>query len=431
MMAKGDKMMKSSWFHKPDYDGASQQYNQAANVFRAGMQWKECVDAYEKASDAYDKNGIGFSAAEMLEKAAMIINDKLKDPARAGQFFARASRIYTINGNAAKACDVLKKGARVLENVDPVQALNLLHTAVDIFREAERMIYTTDLYKMAISISLRQHILADALEVLRQWRDVALTIERRSDTYKTGLALVIVNLARGDAVAASRDFERTTIIDTAFVQDDNGRAASQLIDAFESESQEALDGVKKLQTFDFLEPEVLKIARKLSIENPIQDQSEGKQSEFGKDGDERMKNAGDDQIVGAVEAMTIADATMSESTAANKKLQRLKEERERMLLFSKSSKGPAKKPQPKPEADVDSTESATSTTTTTPEKPEPKPEAVPEKKEEEPAAAAKPESEPESKPEPEPEPKPEPKPEPAKETEDAADDEEEDPYGLL
>ena len=68
LIAKGDKLMKGSWFHKPNYDEASQVYTNAANLYRAGREWPECVDAYEKASDAFMKNGIGFSAAECLEK---------------------------------------------------------------------------------------------------------------------------------------------------------------------------------------------------------------------------------------------------------------------------------------------------------------------------------------------------------------------------
>ena len=342
LMKKGDKLSKGGFFRRADYDGAAVAYKEAALAYRAALQWRKCVDAYCAAADANGKNNIWFTSGEMLESAATVAHDKLKDDKEAGSLYQRASVAFVRAQSAQKACDVLKRGAKVLEASAPDTALDLCHRAIDIFREADRMLYTADLYKLAIAIAVRARMLADAVEVLRQWRGVALAIDRRSDAYKAGLALVVVHLARDDAVAAGKDFEETCVIDTAFVQAAEGQAATELLDAYDAADGERLEAAKKRQVFDFLEPEVTRLARKLVLEvEGGAAEAQQKQSVFGREGAERTAKEKPGEVRGAVEAMALADATMADSTAQNIQQRRAKEERERMLLFAPSKKSAA------------------------------------------------------------------------------------------
>lgn len=373
LVAKGDKQMKGGWFRRADPDAASQAYKDAANAYRAAGEWELCVGAYEKAAAAFAKNGVGFYAGEMLESAALIAKDKLQAAARAGDLYKRAARVFVENSNTQKACDVLRKGARALETAAPAEALDLCAAAIDVFREAERMIYTADVYKLAVAIALRQHLLADALEALRQWRAVALAIDRRSDTYKSGLALVVVDLARGDSVAAAKDFEQTCVLDTAFVQTPDGQAAARLLDAYDAGAPDDLDAAKRLQALDFLEPEVTKLARRLALDQTAVDASASAQSVFARAAAARAAEAAAPgaaaPVAGPVEAMAAADATMAPSTAANMQQRRVREERERMLLFATPAKtAPSKAvPEPEPEPEPQEPEPQQDTTTSTEE----------------------------------------------------------------
>lgn len=387
-MAAGNKCARKGWFHKPDWAGAALEYDKAALSYKNGKEWALATDAYKKVADSHKENGVLSASARALESAAACCKDGLKDAEKCAEFYRMAAETYHIDNKDDRAADALTKGAKAIDTLaEKIKddnkraemyslAVQLVKDGINFYEDAEKLaIYGLKAIKSAITIALRARLAEEAIGLYEKMILICVgdnAAQRYNDINKAALSLVILHLARGDEVSASRVFERECGRDTgnertSFVHSDFGKCATKLLDAWDSNDQDAVDVVVKSQDVTFLDNELVRIARKLSVDGVGMEFVSLGKSSYVPINEEPASIAlkpktnvkvGDDDESGAGDSLSVGDKREIKKVEEN--------ERNRQLLFgsgsapSKGKAAAAPKPAPAPKKvddDVDDDDS--------------------------------------------------------------------------
>lgn len=117
--------------------------------------------------------------------------------------------------------------------------------------------------KFGLGCALRARLYEDAVDMLRRVWAAADKADRPHEAAKCALSMAVVQLARGDSVAAGKVFDEANTRVAGFIRTDEGNACAVLLDAYDAHSQDSLTAVVRRQVFDFLEAEVVRVARKV------------------------------------------------------------------------------------------------------------------------------------------------------------------------
>jgi len=203
---KAEKYLKTSFLKwSPDYDSAGDEYSRAATSFKVAREMDRTLDCLNKACECYKMIKSLYSAAKMLEQAVLICRDtnqldKIVDYAE------RGGMLYRQNGNPEAAAQLLEKAAKILEQKHPDKALTLYTHAAETVGTEGRDKEASELLTKVAKLQVKSKMWDKAKETIRQ--TIALQTEIGS-TLLTGRlvgGLVLVELAREDTVAANKSF---------------------------------------------------------------------------------------------------------------------------------------------------------------------------------------------------------------------------------
>lgn len=287
-MAAGNKCARKGWFHRPDYQGAAFEYDKAALAYKNAKEWDLAVAAYKKSAECHKENGVLSASARAFESAAGCCKDGLKDATQCGDFYRLAAEAYHLSNNDERAADVLARGAKAIDTLalkmsdqgkqteTYLLAIELIKDGINFYENSEKLaIYGLKAVKSAITIALRARIAEEAIDLYEKMILICVGSNASNyynDIHKAALSLVILHLARGDVVYAERVYERECSRDsdgnerTSFIHSDFGKCATKLLDAWDSADQDAVDAVVKSQDVTFLDSELVRIAKKLSVD---------------------------------------------------------------------------------------------------------------------------------------------------------------------
>ncbi|KAK3819984.1 MAG: hypothetical protein J3Q66DRAFT_335994 [Benniella sp.] len=267
-MHEADKNTEKSWFKKPDWDIAAQYYEKAAQSFKAGKSYDQSVQAFIKASDAMINATSLFMAGRALENGANVCIQNLGQPERAVDMYKRASELFMQNMTPDRAAEMLEKGAKAMEPISVDSALDLYIEACNIYESEDRAKYATDTYKRTIALLVRNKRFDKATEILMRLGNIQNESSSKSPYFKTLLSVIIVQLAAGDDVAASRKFQDFCSIE-GFVRSEESAIAHQMLDAFEHRDQNCYNQAANRQHIGFLDNEVAKLARNIVVSGDL------------------------------------------------------------------------------------------------------------------------------------------------------------------
>ncbi|XP_049819882.1 gamma-soluble NSF attachment protein [Aethina tumida] len=202
-----EKSLKTSLLKwRPDYDNAADEYNKAATCFRNAKSYDQCKDCLLKAVECHKQNRALFYAARALDQIILICKE-MGNFREIYQHAEAAANMYQTHGSGESAASSLDKAAKILESHNPEEALKLYQHAADIaiVQDSSRQAaeYVSKLAR--IYVKMQQYDLAaDAIR-----RELGLHQENESyqATGRLVVALVLVQLARGDVVAAEKAFK--------------------------------------------------------------------------------------------------------------------------------------------------------------------------------------------------------------------------------
>lgn len=207
LVASADNhLVTSVWKLKfqPDWDSAANDLNKAAICFKVGLAWEECKAAHLRACEAYANSGSLYHAAKQLDQALLVC----KEQGRLEEVEGLASRgglLYRQAGSPESAAQMLVRAAKLLEREHPARAVGLYEKAADTVGTEDRPAEAAQHLEKAALLTARcgQHDRAADL--------LLATLGMYSEAGAGGtthgrlvLALILVQLQRGDCVAAGK-----------------------------------------------------------------------------------------------------------------------------------------------------------------------------------------------------------------------------------
>lgn len=202
-----EKYLKTSLMRwKPDYDSAADQYSQAAQCYRIARDVKNSKDCYLRASENYKMIKATFHAGKSVESALMVC----KGVASADEIFylsMEASTLYQQHGSCDSAAVILDKGGKLLEENSPELAFKLFQQAADICSANSSNHQSCEYLSKVSRLLVRMRKYDQALDSLRREIGLQLEIGNIGAVGRLTVVVVLVQLARGDPVAAEKAYK--------------------------------------------------------------------------------------------------------------------------------------------------------------------------------------------------------------------------------
>ncbi|XP_052202659.1 gamma-soluble NSF attachment protein [Diospyros lotus] len=262
LIAKADKLTKLSltrW--SADWKSATLLYEQAGNLFRLAKKYEKAKVAFEKASQGQEMLSSPWDAAKHMESAAALAKE-LGNWNEVADFYRKASELYKECGRSQPASDALAKGARVLEETAPDEAIGLYTDACAILEEDGKEQMAFDLYRAATSVYIKLEKYGDAATFLLRWGLAADQCNATHSQCKAYLSAIIVYLYANDFKSAEKCYNDCCQID-AFLSSDQSRCASKLFSAYTDGDVEEIERVAQSSTIKNLDHVIIRLARKL------------------------------------------------------------------------------------------------------------------------------------------------------------------------
>lgn len=248
-----------------DFEKAAGLFDKAATAFRNAKLFEKSQHASTEAGNCHYANDAPFSAGRSFEHAAQMAIE-LKKSADAVPLLKRAANCFREDGKADKGAEVLVKAAQTLGDADVDAALELFGDAVEILADDDKDFKAGPTYKLAISFALQHQQPKLAIDMLKRQIVAAAKLDHKHQVHKCHLSIILVLLHQDDLVGAQAyqaDAYATDV--TGYPGSDDCALAVRILSAFEARDQEALTAAINEQHITFLDNQVTKLAKKLTV----------------------------------------------------------------------------------------------------------------------------------------------------------------------
>uniref|UniRef100_A0A182Q2P4 Gamma-soluble NSF attachment protein n=1 Tax=Anopheles farauti TaxID=69004 RepID=A0A182Q2P4_9DIPT len=258
---QAEKCLKTSLLKwRPDFDNAAEEYNKAATCFRNAKSLDQCRDCLMKSSDCHRQNRALFHAAKCLDQAILICKE-MNNLGDIRKLAERSCNLYQQHGSPESGATVLDKAAKILEQSHPEDALQLYKQAVDVVTIEDSTRQGAEYASKVARIMVKLGMYDQAADAIR--REIGLHQQVGSDGAigRLAVALVLVQLARGDYVAAEKAFkEWGNCCDAAEVQ-----TLESLLQAYDDEDPELAQRALSSPFIRHMDVEYARLARDLPL----------------------------------------------------------------------------------------------------------------------------------------------------------------------
>ncbi|XP_008549734.1 gamma-soluble NSF attachment protein isoform X1 [Microplitis demolitor] len=260
-MRAAEKSLKTTLLKwRPDYEVAADEYNQAATCFRIAKSFKQCKEALIKAADCYKENKSWFHAAKSLEHVLLICRD-MGDLSEIPQLAHRSCSLYQQHGSPESGATVLDKAGKMIESNDPEAALPLFQRAADIVLGEDSPRQAAEYLSRVARIFVKLKKFDEAANAIRREIDMHQRIEHQPSVGRLAVVLVLIQLARGDQVAAEKAFrEWGNYCDAPEIQ-----TLEMLLQAYDNEDANAARAALNSPFIKHMDVEYAKLARGLPL----------------------------------------------------------------------------------------------------------------------------------------------------------------------
>lgn len=187
----------------PDWDSAADEYSKAATCFKIAKSWDECLNAHENACTGYKNSGSIYHAAKQLDMSTLICRDK-GDLSKIESLASRGGLMYRQSGYPEAAKGLLTKAAKMIEQSLPMDAASLYKKACETVTTEDRHAEGAQHLESAAKLMVRNKHYDEAADILHHALCLYSEGGAGHTAGRTVLRLVLVQLGRGDSVAASK-----------------------------------------------------------------------------------------------------------------------------------------------------------------------------------------------------------------------------------
>jgi hypothetical protein len=263
LVRAAEDALKTSMFNwSADHLAAGALFERAGNAFRTQGAQEPAALAYERAAKSHGSSGgQGWEAqAKALDQAARCV------PARAPEFFQKASRVFVEHGDLDGGADALGRAAAAMDALDAQGALDLHIKAADMVAVGDSfhkgLPRGQEILRFALNRLTKAKRLPDAVKVALKLQTSQLVMKQSNSVHKSHLILVVLYLARGDVAAAQKQLDAATE-DSEFMRSDEYEACDDLLRAWGQFDGEKVKSVTHLKIVSGIEREVAMLAREL------------------------------------------------------------------------------------------------------------------------------------------------------------------------
>uniref|UniRef100_A0A7I5EDH2 Gamma-soluble NSF attachment protein n=1 Tax=Haemonchus contortus TaxID=6289 RepID=A0A7I5EDH2_HAECO len=247
---------------KPDYDGAATALERASVCYRNAGDAKKAAKALIDAAGNYEQLGNLFHAAKAREGAAMLLRDA-GDSAGAFPLFEKAIDQYAESGSLDTAAMSVDKAAKVVVLQEPEKAIKLYEKGLALVQQSDRSKLAGEFLSQITRLNLRLERYSEATKAIRDEIEKYVEVREPGRVGQLTIALVLVQLAMGDSVAAAKYYQWVVEQCAEFEFTDDARACRQLIGGWESGDDEQFQNVLKDGVLRSMDNEYLRLMKKL------------------------------------------------------------------------------------------------------------------------------------------------------------------------
>ncbi|MPC20532.1 Gamma-soluble NSF attachment protein [Portunus trituberculatus] len=252
---EAEKSLKTSLLKwKPDYDVAADEYNAAATCYKTAKQFTQCRECLLKAVENYKLN------RSCLDQAALI-SKELGDLESIFTLCQRAACMYREHGIPDTAALSLEKGAKMIDTQLPEKALIMFEHAVDIVITEDRPRQAAEYQSRVSRLNVKMQKYDAATDAIRREICYHQAGENQPAIGRLTVALVLVQLARGDTVAAEKAFREWG----SYCENEEVQTLEMLIQAFDEEDGDMAVKVLNSPFIKHMDVEYAKLARSLPV----------------------------------------------------------------------------------------------------------------------------------------------------------------------
>ncbi|CAD7078536.1 unnamed protein product [Hermetia illucens] len=261
LIRQAEKSLKTSLLKwRPDYEVAADEYQKAATCFRLAKSYDQCKDCFHKAADCHKQARSWFHAAKCYEQIILILKET-NNLTQVEEFANRACHLYQQHGSPESAASALDKAAKVLEANSPEAALRLYQHAIEVVMNEDSTRQAAEYASKISRLMVKLGMYDQAADALR--REIGLN--QQTESYgaigRLAVVLVLVQLARGDNVAAEKAFkEWGNCCDVQEVQ-----TLEMLLQAFDDEDPDAAKQALASPFIRSMDVEYSRLARDLPL----------------------------------------------------------------------------------------------------------------------------------------------------------------------
>lgn len=235
-------------------------YNFSAICFRTAKAYDQCKYCLLKSADCHKQARSLFHSAKCLDQAILICKE-MNNFSDIRMLAERACNLYQQHGSPESGASTLDKAARILEDPMPDQALALYQRAVEVTGIEGTDRQTTEYASKVARLMVKLSMFDQAADAIR--REIGL--HQQSENYgligRLAVALVLVQLAREDYVAAEKAFkEWGNCCDPAEVQ-----TLEQLLQAYDDEDPDSARQALRSPFIRHMDIEYARLANELKL----------------------------------------------------------------------------------------------------------------------------------------------------------------------
>ncbi|XP_012268519.1 gamma-soluble NSF attachment protein-like isoform X2 [Athalia rosae] len=258
---QAEKSLKTSLLKwRPDFEIAADEYSHAATCFRNAKAFQQCKECLLKASDCHKQNRSWFHAAKSIEQAVLVCKE-LGNLSEVPKLAHSACTLYQQHGSPESGATVLDKAAKLLESTEPEQALELFKRAADVVMGEDSPRQAAEYMSKVARILVKLRMYDQAADAVRREIGMHQQIDHTPSVGRLAVALVLVQLARGDQVAAEKAFkEWGNYCDAPEVQ-----TLEMLLQAYDNEDADSARSALNSPFIKHMDIEYAKLARGLPL----------------------------------------------------------------------------------------------------------------------------------------------------------------------
>lgn len=259
-----------------DYLSAAPYLEKAADAYRATSDWDLAKKTFYQAADAQQHNKSSFRAAQNCENVAKVVTQQLRENRSGGadklalvreakRAYEAASDHYGDMGELGKAADALVKAATMCEENGMVdEPKDLYLRACSLMETQDKPHFAVDVFRKTLNFMVKNQLLRDARALVTRQIAIFKQIDQQVNVFKCYVSEIVLLLAMNDIAAADKAYMQQ-LQEDAFLNSDECALAEDLVRAYKTGNEELLQTTIKKQGFSFLDNQIGRLARKLTL----------------------------------------------------------------------------------------------------------------------------------------------------------------------